>query len=159
MGGKPPCKEILFFRLADSWAIRPSEFRSDKTLVERFLILLSSFCLNGADMTVADLHHDPAHAEMLDLLAVFSRFGATPEGGVSRLACDPQERKARACFTNWLTRNGFKVRIDQIGNIFGIVDFADIPQVACRSSSRVLDQARKSSFFRPLSRASLRRQL
>lgn len=74
-------------------------------------------------MTVADFHHDPAHAEMLDLLAVFSRFGATPEGGVSRLACDPHEGEARACFTNWLTQNGFEVRIDQIGNIFGLVDF------------------------------------
>ncbi|CAN0586845.1 unnamed protein product [Ectocarpus sp. 12 AP-2014] len=35
----------------------------------------------------------------------------------------------------------------------------DIPQVACRSSSRSPDQARRSSILRSFRRASLRRQL
>ena len=74
-------------------------------------------------MTAVGSLQNPAHAELLDLLEVFSRYGATQEGGVSRLACDHAEGEARNRFMNWLKENGFEVRIDRIGNIFGLVDF------------------------------------
>lgn len=74
-------------------------------------------------MTAVEYSQDKEHTEMLDLLEGFSRFGATPEGGVSRLACDEAEGEARDFFIKWLADNGFDVRIDQIGNIFGLVDF------------------------------------
>lgn len=74
-------------------------------------------------MTDVDFRQDKAHAEMQRLLGEVSRFGATPEGGVSRLACDQAEGKARDWFMDWMTVNGFDVRIDEIGNIFGLLNF------------------------------------
>lgn len=44
--------------------------------------------------------------------------------GVSRLACSPEDGEVRDWFVRWLEKNGFRVIVDPIGNIFGMLDFA-----------------------------------
>lgn len=47
-----------------------------------------------------------------------ARIGATPKGGVCRLALTDLDRQARDLFVQWARQTGCTVRIDQIGNIF-----------------------------------------
>ncbi|RWZ52894.1 Zn-dependent hydrolase [Labedella phragmitis] len=58
----------------------------------------------------------------LDDFATMSAFGATPGGGVERQAASAADGENRAWFTDWLERNGFDVRVDAIGNIFGLIE-------------------------------------
>jgi N-carbamoyl-L-amino-acid hydrolase len=51
-----------------------------------------------------------------------SSFGATPGGGVERQAASVADGENRAWFTGWLHANGFEVRVDAIGNIFGLIE-------------------------------------
>lgn len=44
--------------------------------------------------------------------------------GVSRLACSREDGEVRDWFLRWLETNGFRVIVDPIGNIFGMLDFA-----------------------------------
>jgi N-carbamoyl-L-amino-acid hydrolase len=53
----------------------------------------------------------------LDTLAT---IGTTPEKGVRRLALSDEDRQARDLVIQWMTELSLEVRIDQIGNIFGI---------------------------------------
>ena len=53
----------------------------------------------------------------LDTLAT---IGTTPEKGVRRLALSDEDRQARDLVVQWMTELSLEVRIDQIGNIFGI---------------------------------------
>lgn len=52
-----------------------------------------------------------AHMEM-------ARIGATPGGGVGRLALTDLDRAARDLFVGWCEAAGCQVRVDRIGNIF-----------------------------------------
>ncbi len=54
--------------------------------------------------------------EALDALA---RFGANPEGGVSRTAGSDADLAARELFASWLEEAGMEVRIDVAGNLIG----------------------------------------
>jgi beta-ureidopropionase / N-carbamoyl-L-amino-acid hydrolase len=58
--------------------------------------------------------------EMFRESAKFGKVGK----GVSRVACSREDGAVRDWFVAWLTSNGFHVIIDQIGNIFGLLDFA-----------------------------------
>jgi N-carbamoyl-L-amino-acid hydrolase len=58
----------------------------------------------------------------LDDFRVMSGFGATPGGGVDRQAATAADGENRAWFTSWLASNGFDVRVDDIGNIFGLIE-------------------------------------
>lgn len=51
---------------------------------------------------------------LMDLAAI----GATPKGGVCRLALTDLDRQGRDLFVRWATEAGCTVRIDAIGNIF-----------------------------------------
>jgi N-carbamoyl-L-amino-acid hydrolase len=62
------------------------------------------------------------HDALLTLFAQFARFGETAEGGVARLAASKSDGAARDHLCGWLRGNGFKVVIDAVGNIFGILD-------------------------------------
>lgn len=62
------------------------------------------------------------HDALLTLLGNFARFGETAEGGVARLAASKPDGAARDHLCGWLQENGFKVIIDAVGNIFGILD-------------------------------------
>ena len=46
-------------------------------------------------------------------------IGATPEGGVRRLALGDEDRDARDQVVAWMRGAGLEVRVDRIGNIFG----------------------------------------
>ena len=63
------------------------------------------------------------HAQLLELLHEFRRFGMTETGGVTRLAASDEEKEARDHLCVWLKNHGFTVLIDPIGNIFGVLDF------------------------------------
>jgi N-carbamoyl-L-amino-acid hydrolase len=52
-------------------------------------------------------------------LTHLARIGATPLGGVKRLALTDLDRQGRDQVVAWFEAAGLEVRIDQIGNIFG----------------------------------------
>jgi N-carbamoyl-L-amino-acid hydrolase len=52
-----------------------------------------------------------AHMEM-------AVFGATPKGGMGRLALTDDDKKARDLFVQWSKEAGCEVRVDVVGNIF-----------------------------------------
>lgn len=54
--------------------------------------------------------------ESLEAMAL---VGATPRGGVSRLALSDADREARDLFVRWLEGAGMRVEVDAMGNIFG----------------------------------------
>ncbi len=64
-------------------------------------------------------------------MAAVSAIGATPDGGVCRLAADAEDGAARDWFVRRLREEGFEVRVDRIGNIFGLARTAapDAPWV------------------------------
>ena len=79
---------------------------------------------------------DGAVAMMHELMGRFASIGTTGEGGVSRLAASHEDGQARDVLCDWLRRNGFDLRVDATGNIFGIVDFgeqAGVEAVLCGS--------------------------
>ena len=61
-------------------------------------------------------------AALHDLMARFAAIGATPEGGVTRLAASSEDGAARDLLCRWLRDQGFTVRIDAVGNLFGCLD-------------------------------------
>lgn len=67
-------------------------------------------------------NHGAFASQALDLLNAFGQIGKTPAGGYSRLVASPEEKQARDYLCDWLKDHGFAVRIDPIGNIFGILD-------------------------------------
>lgn len=55
---------------------------------------------------------------LCDSLADMARIGATPKGGVCRLALTDLDKQARDLFVSWSRSAGCSVRIDALGNIF-----------------------------------------
>lgn len=51
-------------------------------------------------------------------LMTLAEIGATPKGGVGRIALTDLDRQARDLFCKWAKEAGCDIRIDQIGNIF-----------------------------------------
>jgi len=51
-------------------------------------------------------------------LMELARIGATPKGGVRRLALSDEDRRGRDCFVGWCRAAGLAVEVDAIGNIF-----------------------------------------
>jgi N-carbamoyl-L-amino-acid hydrolase len=52
-------------------------------------------------------------------LRQLARIGATPGGGVTRLALSPEDRTARDLLRRWMEEAALRVRIDDLGNITG----------------------------------------
>ena len=52
-------------------------------------------------------------------LEEMAKIGATPAGGVQRLALSDEDKRARDLFVKWLKEIDFAVTIDEMGNIFG----------------------------------------
>jgi N-carbamoyl-L-amino-acid hydrolase len=52
-------------------------------------------------------------------LEEMAKIGATPRGGVQRLALSEEDKKARDLFVMWLKELGLGITIDDMGNIFG----------------------------------------
>ena len=51
-----------------------------------------------------------------------SEFGALKGGGLTRLAFSKEDLEAREFLINLIKKNGFKLKIDNVGNIFAIYD-------------------------------------
>ena len=64
------------------------------------------------------------HRELDARLAQFSAYGATEAGGVHRPEATPANGEARAALVAWLETIGCAVRVDRIGNIFGLLPLA-----------------------------------
>ncbi len=52
-------------------------------------------------------------------LEEMAKIGATPAGGVQRLALSDEDKRARDLFVSWLEELDLEVTIDAMGNIFG----------------------------------------
>jgi len=65
------------------------------------------------------------------LFDAVARFGATPAGGLHRLAASAHEGHARDFVCDWLRQRGFSLRVDPAGNIFACLALAgeDAPWV------------------------------
>jgi N-carbamoyl-L-amino-acid hydrolase len=59
-------------------------------------------------------------ARLRNALEELAKIGATPGGGVHRLALSDEDRAARDLFVSWFRDLGLDVRIDEMGNIFGL---------------------------------------
>ncbi|WP_066942117.1 M20 family metallo-hydrolase [Microtetraspora fusca] len=66
--------------------------------------------------------HRPADSAFLRDFAYLSSIGATPSGGVDREAATLPDAMQRAWLGGWLTSHGFDVRVDAIGNQFGLLE-------------------------------------
>lgn len=59
---------------------------------------------------------------VLQLINQFSEFGATPEGGVDRLAASEEDKLARDYLCRWFDEKGFVTLVDPVGNVFGVLE-------------------------------------
>ncbi len=57
-------------------------------------------------------------SRLWESLMEMGRIGATPGGGVGRIALTDLDRQARDLFVGWCEASGCRVRIDRMGNIF-----------------------------------------
>jgi N-carbamoyl-L-amino-acid hydrolase len=53
-----------------------------------------------------------------DSLMQLARIGATPKGGVCRLALSELDRQGRDLVVSWAREAGLTVTVDKIGNVF-----------------------------------------
>jgi N-carbamoyl-L-amino-acid hydrolase len=60
-------------------------------------------------------------------LMEMARIGATPKGGVCRLALSDADKHGRDLFTRWCIEAGCEVRFDAIGNLFARRAAAELP--------------------------------
>jgi len=51
-------------------------------------------------------------------LMEMAKIGATPKGGVRRLALTEEDRRGRELFATWCGEAGMTVRTDEVGNLF-----------------------------------------
>src|ERR1700710_2553739 len=70
-------------------------------------------------------------AELHAMMAEVSTFGGGPGGAMTRLTLSEEDRLARDWFAAFIKREGLKLQIDAIGNMFGLLDWAgpDAPVV------------------------------
>lgn len=52
-------------------------------------------------------------------------YGATSANGVDRQACTSADTQTRTWFSQWMGQAGFNVRVDAIGNMFGLVEWTE----------------------------------
>lgn len=71
---------------------------------------------------MTDIRSADAAALLSDFVEL-SQFGATPGGGVDRQAGTAADGQTRDWFVKWLTDRDFRVELDAIGNIFGLLEF------------------------------------
>ncbi len=58
-------------------------------------------------------------------LLAMAEIGATPGGGVTRVALSDEDREGRNLFVAWLKEAGLAVRVDDVGNIYGRLQGSD----------------------------------
>ena len=57
-------------------------------------------------------------SRLWDSLMEMARIGATPKGGVCRLALTDLDREGRELFMSWCRAAGCTISMDRVGNIF-----------------------------------------
>ena len=68
------------------------------------------------------------------LFADSSRIGATPAGGLHRLAASTEDGQVRDLLSQWLKARDLEVRVDPAGNLFGLATFVPgAPYILCGS--------------------------
>ena len=60
------------------------------------------------------------HARLIDRLQRLGAIGRGPSGGPTRLALTDADRAGRDLLAGWMREAGLEVRVDRIGNIFGL---------------------------------------
>ncbi|MCL8253412.1 hypothetical protein AERO_18690, partial [Aeromicrobium fastidiosum] len=50
-------------------------------------------------------------------------IGATPDNGVDRQAATPEDAQTRHWFAGWVREAGWELRVDGIGNMFGLLEW------------------------------------
>jgi N-carbamoyl-L-amino-acid hydrolase len=58
-------------------------------------------------------------ARLQGTIEELGRVGATPRGGLTRLALSDEDRQGRDLMVAWMRQAGLRVSVDQMGNIFG----------------------------------------
>ncbi len=78
---------------------------------------------------------NPLLAEQFQqLFSASSQLGATPAGGLHRLAASREDGLARDHLKAWMQEQQLDVRIDQVGNLFGLATFdPNAPYILCGS--------------------------
>jgi N-carbamoyl-L-amino-acid hydrolase len=79
---------------------------------------------------------------LMDLAAI----GATPKGGVCRLALTPLDGQARALFSQWAADAGCTLRTDAIGNLFARRPGTDATAAAVATGSHIDSQPTGGKF-------------
>ncbi|MCP3944329.1 MAG: Zn-dependent hydrolase [Desulfobacteraceae bacterium] len=75
-----------------------------------------------------------------------AKIGATPNGGVQRLALSDEDKQARDLFVKWLRQIDLEVRIDEMGNIFGFRKGKDNDLPPVMSGSHIDSQPKGGRF-------------
>ncbi|MGV3482536.1 MAG: Zn-dependent hydrolase [Sphingobium sp.] len=79
---------------------------------------------------------------LMDLATI----GATPKGGVCRLALTDEDRRAREMFVEWARAAGCSIRVDPIGNIFARRGGRDPDRPVVMTGSHIDTQPRGGKF-------------
>lgn len=66
----------------------------------------------------------PAMDEFHALMERFAQIGATPGGGICRLAASAEDGAARDLLVKTLAAGGARVQVDSVGNVFGVFALA-----------------------------------
>ena len=77
---------------------------------------------------------------------VFSEIGSTGDGGVHRMEATAANGKAREQLVVWLRQEGFEVRVDQVGNNFGLLELAGPDAPWIMSGSHIDSQPQGGRF-------------
>ncbi len=79
-------------------------------------------------------------------LEEMAKIGATPSGGVQRLALSEEDKRARDLFVTWLKELDLGITIDDMGNIFGTRPGRDNSLSAVMSGSHMDSQPKGGRF-------------
>ena len=79
-------------------------------------------------------------------LEEMAKIGATPNGGVQRLALSDEDKQARDLFVKWLKQLDLEVSIDELGNIFGKRDGINNDLAPVMSGSHIDSQPKGGRF-------------
>ena len=85
-------------------------------------------------------------ARLQHSLEEMAKIGATPAGGVQRLACSDEDKRARDLLVRWLREIDCEVTVDAMGNIFGRYEGSDPDAEPVMSGSHVDSQPKGGRF-------------
>jgi N-carbamoyl-L-amino-acid hydrolase len=85
-------------------------------------------------------------ARLQHTLEEMAKIGATPAGGVQRLACSDEDKRARDLLVSWLREIDCEITIDAMGNIFGRYPGKDRTLAPVMSGSHVDSQPKGGRF-------------